>query len=79
MYRATPLSSYLVVCFMLLASLTLIPDAFSAPGPKGCYDPVDFGAIPDDGIDDRAPAPNRRSMPHRLQADGCVLDQDTGG
>jgi Right handed beta helix region len=56
MYRATPLSSYLVVCFMLLASLTLIPDAFSAPGPKGCYDPVDFGAIPNDGIDDRAPA-----------------------
>jgi hypothetical protein len=27
-----------------------------APGPRGCYDPSDFGARPDDGIDDRAPS-----------------------
>ncbi|HEX6736992.1 MAG TPA: right-handed parallel beta-helix repeat-containing protein [Vicinamibacteria bacterium] len=26
------------------------------PGPRGCYDPADFGAIPNDGIDDRVPA-----------------------
>jgi hypothetical protein len=28
----------------------------AAPGPRGCYDPADYGAVPDDGIDDRVAA-----------------------
>jgi TolB-like protein len=30
--------------------------ALIVAGPSGCYDPVDFGAVPDDGIDDSVPA-----------------------
>jgi len=30
--------------------------SLTAPGPPGCYDPADFGAVPDDGIDDSAPS-----------------------
>ena len=30
--------------------------ALTAPGPRGCYDPADFGAKPDDGDDDRVPS-----------------------
>src|SRR5262245_32435449 len=28
----------------------------AVPGPKGCYDPADYGAKPNDDIDDRVPA-----------------------
>jgi len=28
----------------------------AGPGPQGCYNPADYGAIPDDGLDDRVPA-----------------------
>lgn len=30
--------------------------SLAAPGTRGCYDPADFGAVPDDGFDDRLPA-----------------------
>jgi hypothetical protein len=30
--------------------------SLTAPGPRGCYDPADFGATPNDGIDDRIPS-----------------------
>jgi hypothetical protein len=30
--------------------------SLTAPGPRGCYDPADFGARPDDGIDDSVPS-----------------------
>jgi hypothetical protein len=30
--------------------------SLTAPGPRGCYDPADFNAKPDDGEDDREPA-----------------------
>jgi hypothetical protein len=30
--------------------------AAATPGTKGCYDPADYGAIPNDGISDRVPA-----------------------
>jgi hypothetical protein len=30
--------------------------SLTAPGPRGCYDPADFGATPDDEIDDRIPS-----------------------
>jgi hypothetical protein len=30
--------------------------SLTAPGPRGCYDPADFGAVPDDGIDDSVPS-----------------------
>jgi hypothetical protein len=26
------------------------------PGPRGCFDPADYGAVPDDGLDDRVAA-----------------------
>ena len=40
------------------SAAALDPRALSltAPGPRGCYDPADFGAVPDDGIDDRVPS-----------------------
>jgi hypothetical protein len=31
-------------------------DVTAGPGGKGCFDPADYGAIPDDGVDDRAAA-----------------------
>jgi hypothetical protein len=31
-------------------------DIAAAPGAKGCFDPADYGAIPDDGLDDRVAA-----------------------
>ena len=48
----------------LLGTLRTAPAAFAAPpakslaapGPRGCYDPANFGAVPDDGIDDRVPS-----------------------
>jgi hypothetical protein len=45
---------------LVFALLTMVAasnlQAAVAPGPRGCYDPADFGAVPDDGIDDRAAA-----------------------
>src|SRR5262245_29752469 len=47
-------------CLFLLLLLTLAPGDHQAtaavPGPKGCYDPADYGAKPNDDIDDRVPA-----------------------
>jgi hypothetical protein len=47
-------------CLFLLLLPTLTPRDHQAtaatPGPKGCYDPADYGAIPNDDIDDRGPA-----------------------
>ena len=47
-------------CLMLILIIALTPEVQKAtaamPGPKGCYDPVDFGAIPDDGVSDQVPA-----------------------
>ena len=28
----------------------------AVPGPRGCFDPVDYGAVPNDGLDDRVAA-----------------------
>src|SRR4051812_28737657 len=36
-----------------VVSAAAVPRAGSGPG--GCFDPVAFGAVPDDGVDDRAP------------------------
>src|SRR5262249_35424710 len=42
---------------LLILLIALTPKATAAmPGPKGCYDPVDFGAIPNDGVSDQVPA-----------------------
>jgi len=35
---------------------TLLSGSRPVPGSLGCYNPADFGAIPDDGLDDRVPA-----------------------
>ena len=47
-------------CLFLLLLLTLTPGDHQAtaavPGPKGCYDPADYWAKPNDDIDDRVPA-----------------------
>jgi hypothetical protein len=47
-------------CLFLLLLPTLTPGGHQAtaavPGPKGCYDPADYGAKPNDDIDDRGPA-----------------------
>jgi hypothetical protein len=47
-------------CLFLLLLPTLTPGDHQAtaamPGPKGCYDPADYGAKPNDDIDDRDPA-----------------------
>jgi hypothetical protein len=47
-------------CLCLLLLLTLTPEKHQAtaalPGPKGCYDPADYGAKPNDDTDDRVPA-----------------------
>jgi hypothetical protein len=47
--RVFPLTTYSTNALVLSA-------AAPAPGARGCFDPADFGAKPDDGIDDRAPA-----------------------
>jgi len=47
-------------CLFLLLLPMLTPGEHQAtaamPGPKGCYDPADYGAKPNDDIDDRVPA-----------------------
>jgi hypothetical protein len=47
-------------CLLLILLIALTPAVQKAtaamPGPKGCYDPADFGAIPDDGVSDQVPA-----------------------
>ena len=47
-------------CLLLILLLALTPDDHQAtaamPGPKGCYDPADYGAIPNDHVSDRVPA-----------------------
>jgi hypothetical protein len=42
--------------FVLLTMTAAGAGFAAAPGPRGCFDPADFGAVPDDGIDDRVPA-----------------------
>jgi hypothetical protein len=47
-------------CLFLLLLPTLAPGDHQAtaamPGPKGCYDLADYGAIPNDDVSDRVPA-----------------------
>jgi hypothetical protein len=46
------------LCLILLCALTPGDHKATAAtlGPNGCYDPAIYGAIPDDGVDDRVPA-----------------------
>jgi hypothetical protein len=47
--------SVLLVAFAL-TMIAAYGSGKAAPGARGCYAPADFGAIPDDGIDDRVPS-----------------------
>lgn len=50
--RGSPVVPFLVAAL----HLGLSSRVSAAPGPRGCFDPADYGAIPDNGPDDRDPA-----------------------
>jgi hypothetical protein len=62
--------SVLLAAFVLTMIASYGSGKAAAPGPRGCYDPADFGAIPDDGIDDRVPS---------QQAPSCLPASGQGG
>lgn len=59
-HRRFVLMKTVFACLLLILLLSLTPEDRQATaamfGPKGCYDPADYGAIPNDDVSDRVPA-----------------------
>src|SRR5438067_2928902 len=47
---------HVLISVYLVCLLTAGMAAAGGSGPGGCYDPAQYGAIPDDGLDDRPAA-----------------------